>query len=373
MEPEWPASTAHAAGGALSLLALATTDAASGADSTAVGQMQIWQRVHLCAPPCLVLIEAPVCAACCCAGAALVPVGLQARRDAFGYQLCKDCGARLNRCKGKLHRSGAGHICHCCYTKAGRAHAAASVSKPTPHSKRPYDTLQSTQQWKRRTQLRSAIAAAEQEISCPRATVTPQPIPSPVELIHLPTSVREAIRTVPSLRIPSEQTMIKCKQQLATSHATGTGTFAGGTFMTDPVRFVSVLCAQSSFIAVGGDAGGSEACHHRALGGLQRGIGPARPQRAGDQQVDQERMQHDHAGSYWRIFRPPCSDDCLSLHPLALAASAAPLLAPLRRLAAGGYRRLAHCCERHPSALASRSTFEAISEAAHAAPLCRIR
>ena len=256
MEPEWPASTAHAAGGALSLLALATTDAASGADSTAVGQMQIWQRVHLCAPPCLVLIEAPVCAACCCAGAALVPVGLQARRDAFGYQLCKDCGARLNRCKGKLHRSGAGHICHCCYTKAGRAHAAASVSKPTPHSKRPYDTLQSTQQWKRRTQLRSAIAAAEQEISCPRATVTPQPIPSPVELIHLPTSVREAIRTVPSLRIPSEQTMIKCKQQLATSHATGTGTFADGAYITDPVRFVSVLCAQSSFIAVGGDAGG---------------------------------------------------------------------------------------------------------------------
>jgi hypothetical protein len=50
--------------------------------------------------------------------------------------------------------------------------------------------------------------------------------------------------------------MINCKQLLATTHATETGTFAGGAFITDPVRFVSVLCAQSSFIAVGGDAGG---------------------------------------------------------------------------------------------------------------------
>ena len=50
--------------------------------------------------------------------------------------------------------------------------------------------------------------------------------------------------------------MIQCKKQLATTHATETGTFAGGAFITDPVRFVSVLCAQSSFLAVGGDAGG---------------------------------------------------------------------------------------------------------------------
>jgi hypothetical protein len=74
--------------------------------------------------------------------------------------------------------------------------------------------------------------------------------------------VREAIRTVPSLHIPCEQSMINCKRQLASTHATETGTFAGGAFITDPVRFVSVLCAQSSFIAVGGDAGGG----HTKLG-----------------------------------------------------------------------------------------------------------
>ena len=82
------------------------------------------------------------------------------------------------------------------------------------------------------------------------------PTAPPEELTHLPKSVRTAIRTVPSLFIPSEATIIQCKQQLATTHATETGTFAGGAFITDPVRFVSALCVQSPFIAVGGDAGG---------------------------------------------------------------------------------------------------------------------
>jgi hypothetical protein len=94
------------------------------------------------------------------------------------------------------------------------------------------------------------------------AAVQLPPIPSPAELIHVSTSVREQIRSVPSLHIPCEQTMIRCKQQLAHTHATETGTFAGGAFITDPVRFVSVLCAQSPFIAVGGDAGGG----HTKLG-----------------------------------------------------------------------------------------------------------
>jgi len=79
---------------------------------------------------------------------------------------------------------------------------------------------------------------------------------TPEELLHLTTAERERIRTVPSLHIPCEQTIIACQKQLATSHATETGTFAGGAYITDPVRFVSVLCAQSSFVAVGGDAGG---------------------------------------------------------------------------------------------------------------------
>jgi hypothetical protein len=42
------------------------------------------------------------------------------------------------------------------------------------------------------------------------------------------------------------------KRLLAASHATATGTFANGAYITDPVRFVSVLRAQSSFITLAG-------------------------------------------------------------------------------------------------------------------------
>jgi hypothetical protein len=90
----------------------------------------------------------------------------------------------------------------------------------------------------------------------PPEAIQPQPRVTPEDLLHLSTAERERIRTVPSLHIPCERTMIECKKLLAATHATETGTFADGAFITDPVRFVSVLCAQSSFIAVGGDAGG---------------------------------------------------------------------------------------------------------------------
>jgi hypothetical protein len=50
--------------------------------------------------------------------------------------------------------------------------------------------------------------------------------------------------------------MINCKLQLASTHATETGTFVGGAYMTDPLAYVSVLCAQSSLLVMGGDSGG---------------------------------------------------------------------------------------------------------------------
>ena len=125
---------------------------------------------------------------------------------------------------------------------------------PATRSKRPYDTLGPTQKWERKKQARQALEA----IDCPPAALMEEQRTAPQELLHLPKSVRQQIRSVPSLHIPSEQTMIKCKQQLAITHATETGTFVGGAFITDPVRFVSVLCAQSSLLAVGGDCGGGQ-------------------------------------------------------------------------------------------------------------------
>lgn len=129
-------------------------------------------------------------------------------------------------------------------------------------AKRPYESLQPSQKRERRREAREAVAEVLERVGCPLQAIAAAPTPSAAELIHLPTSVRDQIRTVPSLRIPSEQSIIACKHQLAGTHATETGTFANGAFVTDPVRFVSVLCAQSPFIVVGGDSGGG----HTKLG-----------------------------------------------------------------------------------------------------------
>ena len=178
---------------------------------------------------------------------------------------CKLCGVIIrSRDAHRPHGNGRAH--DTCVRRVNRAAAPPLTPiQRRQRAKRPYDTLQPTQQWKRRMQLRSTIAAAEQQVGCSAVTAVQHraiATAAPEELIHLPKSVRTAIRTVRSLRIPNEATIIKCKQQLATTHATETGTFAGGAFITDPVRFVSVLCAQSPFIAVGGDSGGG----HTKLG-----------------------------------------------------------------------------------------------------------
>ena len=172
--------------------------------------------------------------------------------DASGLnQLCERCGRRLSKCKGKLYACPPGKCCHSCYDAA---HPVAAVKQL--RAKRPYNTLGATQRWKRRKQALADITNTLQQIGCPMQSLQLQPRASPAELLHLSTAERERIRTVASLHIPCEQTMIQCKQQLATTHATATGTFAGGAYVTDPVRFVSVLCAQSPFLAIGGDAGG---------------------------------------------------------------------------------------------------------------------
>jgi len=122
--------------------------------------------------------------------------------------------------------------------------------------KRPYESLQPTQKWKRKMRAQEAVAEVLQQHGVPLAAIASPSTPSPADVLHLTTAERDRIRTVPSLHIPCERTIIQCKQQLATSHATATGTFVGGAYITDPLAYVSVLCAQSPFIAVGGDAGG---------------------------------------------------------------------------------------------------------------------
>ncbi len=168
------------------------------------------------------------------------------------HSYCTLCRRRLaSRQANRPCGDGRAHVT--CIIRQNR-HAVATHT-PVVRAKRPYDTLQSTQQWKRRKQLHSAIAEASQQIGCPVDALQLQQHTTPEELLHLTTAERERIRTVPSLHIPCEQTIIGCKKLLATSHATETGTFANGAYITDPVRFVSVLCVQSPLLVVGGDTG----------------------------------------------------------------------------------------------------------------------
>ena len=132
---------------------------------------------------------------------------------------------------------------------------AAPSSTPIPRSKRPYDTLRPTQKWERRTRAQQGVAEVLQRHGVPHEAIQPRQEPSSADVLHLTTAERERFRTVPHVHLPCEQTIAACKQQLAASHATETGTFAGGAYITDPVRFVSVLCAQSSLLVVGGDTG----------------------------------------------------------------------------------------------------------------------
>ena len=179
--------------------------------------------------------------------------------DSSGEAACEVCGRRLRTVQH--HRPyGAGRACkkHSISERPSPATALArsSLSVPRSRAKRPYDQVGPTQKWKRRKEAKAAVAQVLSDVGVPSDAITPPSTPAPADLIHLPTSVREKIRSIPSLHIPSEQTMIACKQQLASTHGTETGSFAGGAYITDPVRFVSALCAQSPFLAVGGDAGG---------------------------------------------------------------------------------------------------------------------
>jgi hypothetical protein len=155
---------------------------------------------------------------------------------------------------------GAGRAHNACLLRCKRA--IAPVISPIIRSKRPYDTLKPSQQHNRRHQVRTEVAAIVRRVSCPLEAIQPSSYTTPAELLHLSTAERDRIRTVPSIHIPSEQSIIKCKKLLANSYATKTGTFENGAYITDPIRFVSILCTQSPFIAVGGDGGGG----HTKLG-----------------------------------------------------------------------------------------------------------
>ena len=141
-----------------------------------------------------------------------------------------------------------------CQVRSTSARMALAVPAATlqdcPHSDRPQEaTLQLSQQADAEVEDTAASESGSRTSSgsdrcVPRSRLHASSALSHAELLHLSTVVRHRIRSIPSLHIPSEPTMMQCQKRLAASHATETDTLAGGAFMTDPLAHVFVLCAQ---------------------------------------------------------------------------------------------------------------------------------
>ena len=93
-----------------------------------VGYTYAQRRYHHLPPPALIQYNAHVFLVYSCAGTLLVIGGSVARRDSAGWPACEECGRRLSRCKGKLHRHGPGHVCQRCYNQQRHSTAVAAPS-----------------------------------------------------------------------------------------------------------------------------------------------------------------------------------------------------------------------------------------------------
>jgi hypothetical protein len=174
-------------------------------------------------------------------------------QQADGHWLCVLCPARIE--SKQPHRPYGEGRAHQSCIKA-RTRAAVAPSMPKPRSKRSYNDLKPTQKWQRRRKARVAVAEVLENIGCPLEAITPRAPVTPTKVLHLTPTERHRTRTVRGLHFPCERSMRKAIKRFAITRATATSTFANGAYITDPIRLVSVLCAQSSFLAVGGDSGG---------------------------------------------------------------------------------------------------------------------
>ena len=175
------------------------------------------------------------------------------RQRADGHWWCMLCPTFI-RSREPSRPYGAGRAHQSCIQASNRG--AAATSAPVPRAKRPYDTLKPTQKWVRRTKARAAVEEVLNNIGCPLSAIAREAPCTPTKVLHLSPAERARTRTVKSFHLPTERSMRKRSKRLARTHATETNTFAKGAYITDPLRYVSLLCAGSPFLAVGGDCGG---------------------------------------------------------------------------------------------------------------------
>lgn len=209
-----------------------------------------YSGVHITLSSC----DTYVCGVLCSAVGKLATPGAisVARVDSDGQSACEECGRRLSRCKGKgkLYRHGTGWICHSCHDKLDfrsshqreSPNSSASLSMNKKRQIAPFHTLQHSQQYKRHKIIRETAA----DLQCP---LPPHSI-SPLALIHTSKSFRETLRSVPDkgIKVPCEEKMIKCKMELSKKYATETSSFHTGAYISDPIRFISLIIRATASI-----------------------------------------------------------------------------------------------------------------------------
>jgi hypothetical protein len=135
-----------------------------------------------------------------------------------------------------------------------RQKLASAILQPS-RKRKEFSQLKTSQQNKRKKLVKEFARVTD----TPLSALQPSAIP-PIHLIHLPTSTRRQIRTIPTIKISSEKKIAAFKVLLANDFGTRTASFETeeivGAYLTDPLKFLSLVSLHSPFICIGGDAGG---------------------------------------------------------------------------------------------------------------------
>lgn len=137
--------------------------------------MHGWKLAHPFPPTPLTRLHAPASCAHCRMGALLATPGTAARVDSDGQPACEECGRRLSRCKGKLHKHEKGRICQQCYDDLRRSSSASSPPDPSA----PPATLPRKRRAVSDPGEPPAVLPQPSTRSITRRVALPRPVPAP--------------------------------------------------------------------------------------------------------------------------------------------------------------------------------------------------
>jgi len=188
------------------------------------------------------------------------------RRDERGRLLCgiNDCTTRMERGRVKVAAMAHG-LCNNHYksylvscqssTKENlppplTPTLAAASSPNSFYPRKQYEELSESGKQCRKRQVRSVI----DNYQVPLTELAPHSV-SPSAIQHLGAQDRRALRDC-GLSVPSDRRMKEHCEELDERLGAQCKEFPVGVYITDPIKFIRLLTAASSFLCVGGDSGG---------------------------------------------------------------------------------------------------------------------